>query len=484
MLFKEEVIEYLSVFFREEVNKGISVGGYAVPKSSAEEEDVVICFFEGLRKLFSSEGNWTYLKPLYLAVNFCAQCHTCSGACPIYLATEGKIFYLPSFRTLVLKRLLKKKLRIGWEQIVALYELSYRCSLCRRCTVTCPMGLDNAVVARELRKLFSQELGWAPSPLHHDGTVLHLEKGSPTQMVPEVARDNVEFIVEEYSAVFGTCLKLRWNEQGSDFLLVPPIGEIFSSPENFAATLLILKKLGLRFTISSEKAGYDGVNYGVFYDDVQLGRIAVTHARIAKRLKAKFILIGECGHQHKYMLSLNKGLLWPELNVKAISIIDVLLSFINSHRQELDATRNDFLVTLHDPCNISRNLGKFNALRQILKAVCINCVEMVPNKHINFCCGGGGGLTLIRNKEFTKWKLSVASKIKADQIRKVFCNGFDAMDKYLCAPCLNCRIHLRDVLKHYNLRSENRVVVGGLTALVANAIKNLPRSLLIFDEMV
>jgi hypothetical protein len=36
--------------------------------------------------------------------------------------------------------------------------------------------------------------------------------------------------------------------------------------------------------MSSEMVGYDGVNYGLFYDDVQLARIAVQHFEIAKKL--------------------------------------------------------------------------------------------------------------------------------------------------------------------------------------------------------
>jgi Fe-S oxidoreductase len=48
--------------------------------------------------------------------------------------------------------------------------LAYRCNLCRRCAQACPMGADNGLVAHELRKLFSQEMGIAPKELHAAGS--------------------------------------------------------------------------------------------------------------------------------------------------------------------------------------------------------------------------------------------------------------------------------------------------------------------------
>ena len=85
----------------------------------------------------------------------------------------------------------------GQGQLVNLAELSYRCTLCRRCAQTCPIGVDNGLITREIRKLFSQELGWAPRELHEKGTVLQLEVGSSTGMTPMIVKDNIEFIDED-----------------------------------------------------------------------------------------------------------------------------------------------------------------------------------------------------------------------------------------------------------------------------------------------
>ena len=36
-----------------------------------------------------------------------------------------------------------------------LRESAYRCTLCRRCAQACPIGVDNALLTREIRKLYS-----------------------------------------------------------------------------------------------------------------------------------------------------------------------------------------------------------------------------------------------------------------------------------------------------------------------------------------
>ena len=56
-------------------------------------------------------------------------------------------------------------IKLNWPLVARLVELAYRCNLCRRCAQTCPIGADNGLVAHELRKLFSQEMGIAPKEL-------------------------------------------------------------------------------------------------------------------------------------------------------------------------------------------------------------------------------------------------------------------------------------------------------------------------------
>jgi len=53
-------------------------------------------------------------------------------------------------------------------------ESAYRCTHCRRCAQACPIGVDNPLLTREIRKLFSMEMGIAPREIHDKGSLLQL----------------------------------------------------------------------------------------------------------------------------------------------------------------------------------------------------------------------------------------------------------------------------------------------------------------------
>ncbi len=87
-----------------------------------------------------------------------------------------------------------------------------------------------------------------------------------------------------------------WDRQGTDVLLIHSAGDIPAFPESPTALSILCQAAGINWTLSAEPPGYDGVNYGLFHDDVQLGRIAIRHAQIARKLGVKKIVMGQCGH--------------------------------------------------------------------------------------------------------------------------------------------------------------------------------------------
>jgi ferredoxin len=281
------------------------------PKTKQEEDELVAKFLSGLDKLFTKENNWTFLQPLVLTMEHCAKCQTCSEACHIFEASGRNELYRPTFRSEIVRRLYFKHVKNGgllsawqhgdiklnWPLVARLIELSYRCNLCRRCAQTCPIGADNGLVAHELRKLFSQEMGIAAKELHDSGSMLQLKVGSSTGMNAEVVKDNIEFIDEDTTEKTGIKVETPWDVEGADVLLIHNAGEILAWPENPGAFALILTAAGIKWTLSSELAGYDSINYGLWYDDAQFARVAIKHAEAAKKLKVKRRPVRAGGHQ-------------------------------------------------------------------------------------------------------------------------------------------------------------------------------------------
>jgi Fe-S oxidoreductase len=456
------------------------------PKDEKEEKELVDKFVSGLKNLLTKENNWTFLQPLTLSLEYCAKCQTCNDGCTVFIESGRNDLYRPTYRSEVWRRLvhkyarpgsgLLKKLKHGdidlnWTTISRLYELSYRCTMCRRCAQTCPMGVDNGLVTHELRKLFSQELGWTAKELHEKGTVLQLKVGSSTGMSPLVVKDNMEFIDEDTSELTGLKVETQWDKEGADLLLIHNAGEIMAWPENPAAFAIILNAAGVSWTLSSEEPTYDGVNYGLFYDDFQLARIALKHAATAKKLNVKKILMGECGHQHKAMMTISDRILIGDMNVPKESCLTFLEDLVFSGKLKLDPSKNNFPVTLHDPCNITRNLGIIEPQRRILRHICPQFREMEPHGKDNYCCGGGSGFAIMSGNNFTDWRVSVASRKKFRQVLKAFSDQpGPEVKKYICAPCSNCKGQFRDMLEYYNALEKSGITYGGLVELIVNAM--------------
>jgi len=453
------------------------------PKTPGEERALVDAFRSGLEKLFRREDNWTFLRPLLITVEHCVRCQTCAEACHIFTGSGRQEIYRPTYRSEILRRLYFKYVRhkrwqgaveLDWKTVSTLAELAYRCNLCRRCAQACPMGADNGLVAHELRKLFSQEMDIAPKELHAAGSLVQLRTGSTTGMNPAGARDCFDFIDEEMTEKTGIPIKTPWDVEGADVLLIHNAGEVLSWPENPGAFAVMLTAAGVSWTLSSELTAYDAVNYGLWYDDVQFARVALRQIEAARKLKVKRIVIDECGHAHKALTVIADRLLPSDLNLPRESCMTLMRDLVLSGRLPVDPTRNNFPVTLHDPCNVARLMGITEAQRDVLRAVCPDIREMSPNRTENYCCGGGSGFALMSGKNFLDWRLEVAGAKKMEQVLAAFEGSMDpGILKYICAPCSNCKGQFRDLLARRGLWKSNRIFYGGLAELVVNAMRDV-----------
>jgi Fe-S oxidoreductase len=465
------------------------------PETEEEKRELVEKFLSGLKKLFDKESNWTFLQPLFLTMEFCAKCQTCSEACPVY-NESGKIdIYRPTYRSDILRRLYKTYVKKGgkffakvsgddieatWTMVARLMELSYRCTICRRCAQTCPIGADNGLVTRELRKIFSQEMGINVDPLHKKGSVVQLAVGSSTGMNPTAYLDNIEFLEEEVEE--RTDMKFNWpmDKAGAEILLIHNAGEFLAWPENPEAFAIIFEAAGIDYTLSSELMGYDSVNYGVWYDDVQFAKIALKHAEAAKKLGVKKIVLAECGHAHKALTVIADRVFAGEYNIPRESSMTLLRDIVKSGRLKLDASRNDDITTtLHDPCNMVRLMGIVQPQRDVLKAVSNNFREMTPHGVYNYCCGGGSGFAITQDANFPDWRQNVSGRAKMRQILNVFQDIIGPEHKkYVCAPCSNCKGAMRDMFASYGLFERCNVLYGGLVELVVNAMTDIDKPFL------
>jgi Fe-S oxidoreductase len=474
---------------------GVTAVRFPRPENEAEKRELVEKFLSGLKKLFERENNWGFLQPLFLTIEYCAKCQTCASACPIYNESGEQDIYRPTYRGEILRRLYKNYVKKGgklmatlsgddieasWTMIARTMELCYRCTICRRCAQTCPIGVDNGLVTRELRKIFSQEMGITVEPLHEKGSVQQLEKGSSTGMTPVAFLDNLEFLEEETEERTGLNFKWPIDKEGAEILLIHNAGEYLAWPENPEAFAIILEAAGIDYTLSSEMIGYDSVNYGVWYDDVQFAKVALKHAEVAKKLGVKKIVLGECGHAHKALTVIADRIFSGDYNIPRESSLTLLHEIVQSGKLKLDPSRNDDIITtLHDPCNVVRLMGVVEPQRQVLRAVSNHFREMTPHGVYNYCCGGGSGFAITQHANFPQWREIISGRAKLRQILDVFQDIIEPeQKKYVCAPCSNCKGAIRDMFASYGVFEKCNILYGGLVELIVNAMVDIDKPFL------
>ena len=265
------------------------------------------------------------------------------------------------------------------------------------------------------------------------------------------------------------------DKEGADILLIHNTGEYISWMENPEAFAIILNEAGVSWTLSSELGGYEATNYGVWYDDVQFARIASKQLEVAKKLKVKKIVIGECGHAHKALTVIADRLVDAENYIPRESFLPLLEDIVINGKIKLDPRKNDFPVTLHDPCNMVRLMGIVEPQRRIIRKICPQFREMEPHGVDNLCCGGGSGFAIMSSLNFQDWKMAVSGRMKYKQILEAFSDNLDPeIKKYVCAPCSNCKGQLRDLFNYYGAFEKHGIVMGGLVDMVVNAMENIP----------
>jgi Fe-S oxidoreductase len=96
----------------------------------------------------------------------------------------------------------------------------------------------------------------------------------------------------------------------------------------------------------------------------------------------------------------------------------------------------------------------------VLRRTVATFQEMTPNRHENFCCGGGGGQLAMAAHKARRLR---SGGMKAKQIQ-------DSGAKVVVAPCHNCIDQLSELNKEYKLNVQIKTVAE----MVADALVTEP----------
>lgn len=395
--------------------------------------------------------------------NLCVHCGLCIDQCHYFVATRDPEIS-PVAKAERVRRVVKnehdwlRRIFPWWtgatelteEELDHWVEVAFRnCSMCQRCVVNCPLGVDTPLVLATARGMLTA-IGKAPEMLVQlaDAAIAREEN---LEFFKEFYLDQIkELEVELQERVGDPQARIPVEVEGARFLYVPLSGAHTISP---AAE--IFYHVGESWTLSM----FEAANYGVFLNDkARAKRIAERIVREARRLKVQEVIITECGHAYAtFRWEAPKWFADDPFPFQVRSLLEVMDEYVREGRLKLDPAKNDGVsVTYHDSCNLGRNSGLFEEPRRLLNACVADFREMTPNRERNYCCGGGGGLVAL--PEWTDIRLK-AGKPKADQIQATGA-------RIVVASCDNCRHQLGELSEHYHLD----VKVKGLAELVARAV--------------
>jgi Fe-S oxidoreductase len=165
-----------------------------------------------------------------------------------------------------------------------------------------------------------------------------------------------------------------------------------------------------------------------------------------------------------------------DLNIPRESALPLLEDLVCRDQIRIDPGKNNFPVTLHDPCNIVRLMGIVEPQRRILRKICPQFREMEPHGVDNYCCGGGSGFAIMSSMNFQDWRVQVSGRMKLKQILEAFQDVPNPeIKKYVCAPCSNCKGQIRDLLNYYHIGEKYNIHYGGLVELIVNAMVDMQK---------
>lgn len=366
----------------------------------------------------------------------CVRCGLCSEACHFYLSHDKDPSYSPVGKVKqTIWPLLKNDGRVSPEFVYQMAQVAYtECNLCKRCVQYCPFGIDTAYMMQIVRRI-CHKLGVTPQYLQDTA---HSHAATMNQMwVKDDEWTDTLLWQEEEARDELSDLRIPLDKEGADifYSVIGPEPKFRTQLIYQAAVLM--HATGQSWTMPSTP-GWDNSDMAMYSGDSELmGRLKRQHFESAMNLRCKKIVMGECGHAFRSVYDMgNRWLGWKSYPIEVMHAIEFYWELMEAGKLKVAKTF-DKVVTLHDPCNISRGRGLHEKAREVVRAFCPNFIEMIPNREHNYCCSAGGGV-INCGPPFKNTRVS-GNTVKADQLRNT---GAEVC----IAPCHNCHGGLEDII--------------------------------------
>jgi len=360
----------------------------------------------------------------------CARCGACRMACPVY-AEIGWESASPRGRV----ELARRALGGGGGLDPASVRRALECTLCGGCRHACPAEIDTRRFLLDLRREIGAA-GRSPEPyLALAGAVA--ERGNVSPFDNACRADWLDEVEEAGAAVdpaspvgyFVGCV-------ASFYPMVTGI------PVSFAG---LSARMGRPVAVLGPRercCGFPLIAAGMG----ARAREVIRHNIEAVRGSGVGTLVTGCPSCLHTWTHTYPGAAGGALGFEVLHLTRYLLRCMDEGALDpAEAEPLDAVVTYHDPCDLGRNLGVYDAPREVLRRLPgVRLVEMAHTRELARCCGGGGNLQALDPE--------LARALAGRRVREALDTGASV----LATACQQCVQVLADAARR--LRARLRVV--------------------------
>jgi heterodisulfide reductase subunit D len=323
-----------------------------------------------------------------LEIDACTRCGECLGFCPIY-SQKGEEGINPRGKIQSMKKFIRGQYglwaklfgpkKLSEEDLKKFSEMVYHCTLCGECGLQCPVSIDSRSLWLGLKEVLV-DLGHYPKNVG-------LMKNNVLSRYNISGEDNALRV--EWLEAMEDLPDHKYQKERAEFVyFIGCVASYFPMVHKIPQSFIrILERTGVDFTLLGGAewcCGFPLIGGGFRKEAQELIRHNIEGVK-AKGAHSIIFSCPSCYHT------------WHEDYHTDLKLFDSTQFILNLIREgKIQFEEKKIRVTYHDPCDLGRASGIYEAPRAILRSMPgVEFIELGNHGERCKCCGGGGLLEMV-----------------------------------------------------------------------------------------